>query len=149
MNSKVQLPNSILFHFGMVNKALFNRANKLISKGGFPIQLEQLPVVLALYYEGDQSQQEIANTCERDKSSVQRSISSLVKHEIVQVAQDPHDKRRNIVHLTAKGKSIAKEIELEIIRIEDKLFGQLSEAEKNAFIAQLSHIHAVIDSFEE
>jgi DNA-binding MarR family transcriptional regulator len=149
MNSKVQLPNSILFHFGMVNKALFNRANKLISKGGFPIQLEQLPVVLVLYYEGDQSQQEIADSCERDKSSVQRSISSLLKHEIVQVAQDPHDKRRNIVHLTPKGKAIAKEIEQEIIRIEDKLFGQLSRKEKDAFIKQLAHIHAIIDSYEE
>lgn len=145
MKTLKNFPDSILFHMGMFNKALFNKANKIIAQNGFPIQVEQLPVVMVLYYEGDQSQQEIAVSCDRDKSSIQRSISSLLKREIVQVAQDPHDKRKNIVHLTAKGKSLAKEIEQEIFKIEHIIFGNLSQEKKASFIKHLEEMHKLLE----
>lgn len=137
-----------MFHLGSLQKAIFNKANKLFMQSGLPIQVEQIPVLMTLHSKGDMSQQEAADLCQRDKSSIQRTITSLIKHGYVETAEDPFDKRRNIVHLTKDGRLITRKIERKIIEIESKLFVSLSENEKTDLIEWLNKMEKMVSETE-
>lgn len=145
MDTLEKLEQLIIINLGELHKELFNKANKAFVKNGFPIQVEQLPVLMCIYCSGEMSQQEIANMACRDKSSVQRTITYLVKNNLAEVAQDVTDKRKNIVRLTKEGKALGRKIEGGVLSMEHKLFaGKISESEKKAFINQIKKIKNII-----
>lgn len=145
MKTVERLEQLILMNLGDLHRELFNKANKFMNKKGFPIQAEQIPVLMTCYCVGNTSQQEIADVCGRDKSSVQRTVTYLVKHGLVEIAQDANDKRKNIVKLTAEGKSLGKKIEDGVVRMEERLFGgKISEEDKKAFIEAIRKIKKIV-----
>lgn len=145
MTTMERLEQLILMNLGGLHKELFSKANKFMTQKGFPIQAEQIPVLMTCYILGNISQQEIADQCGRDKSSVQRTITYLVKHGLVEVAQDPADKRKNIIKLTAEGKKLGKKIEDGVVRMEERIFGgKISDADKAAFIEAVKKIKQIV-----
>lgn len=92
--------------FGQVRKILVashRMTSKFISESQIPIQVDQLPVFMAIYLHENLSQQEVANTLCRDKASVKRTISHLEKNGLVSIKPNPVDKRANQVSLTKEG----------------------------------------------
>ncbi|HTN44839.1 MAG TPA: MarR family transcriptional regulator [Flavipsychrobacter sp.] len=145
MTTIERLEKLILMNLGDLHRELFNKANKFMSEKGFPIQAEQIPVLMTCYCVGNTSQQEIADLCGRDKSSVQRTVTYLVKHGLVEIKQDANDKRKNIVQLTGEGTKLGKRIEDGVVRMEEKLFGgKISETDKQAFIESIKKIKKIV-----
>ena len=68
----------LLFKIFNIHKIICNKSNKNFSNEGLNIQVEQIPVAMVIYYNGPQSQQDIAHELVRDKSSVLRTVASLV-----------------------------------------------------------------------
>ncbi len=130
----------IFFRFGLVNRIMCIQANKSFKKHGLEIDLTQIPVLMMLHYLGDTTQKDIAEKADRDKSSVQRTISYFLKHKWVEVAADPFDKRKLIVHLTKEGKNLATLIEDEMISNNEELFSCLTEDEKSTLMTLLAKI---------
>lgn len=64
--------------------------------------------LLAVLVDNEQlSQTEIARKMDMDDGAISRIVGKLADHRIVTVSQPEHDKRRNIVTLTAQGRKLA------------------------------------------
>lgn len=123
--------NSILmFKFKDLHRVMYNKANKLFANEGMPLSIDQLPVLMTLFYTGTLSQQEIADKLERDKSSVLRSAKSLQSKNLIEIAQNPFDKRKKMVQLTKEGHVLGASINEKIIKIDSVIFSCLSDEEK-------------------
>ncbi|WP_158826146.1 MarR family winged helix-turn-helix transcriptional regulator [Mucilaginibacter lacusdianchii] len=120
----------LLFKIFDIHKIICNKANKTLSKEGLQIQVEQAPVLMVAYYNGPQSQQEIADELMRDKSSVLRTVNYLEKAGYVKIELDSNDKRKKLVMLTEAGTSLAERMAQEAYNVDDKMFANLSTAEK-------------------
>lgn len=120
----------LMFKFKDLHKLMYNKANKLFCKEGMPLSVEQLPVLMVLFYRGTMSQQEIADLLERDKSSVLRSIKSLQTKNLISVAQDPFDKRKKMIKLTDEGHTIGVSINKKIVEIDKAMFAYFTDEEK-------------------
>lgn len=145
MNKVEQLEKLIIFSVADLHKELFNKGNKAFVQEGFPIQVEQLPVLMCCYYRGAISQQEIADLSCRDKSSIQRTITYFVKHNLAEIVSDITDKRKNIVRLTENGNKLGQEIENRVIEMDKKIFeNKLTSEEKETFIALTRKIKQIV-----
>lgn len=117
------LRGTLHFQLHRIQKAMFRNGNHLMQKSDIPLQMEQIPVLMVICAKKELSQQEVADILGRDKSSVMRSITTMVNKGLVTVSQDVNDKRRNNVIPTKNGnalamkvKNIAKEAETEALK---------------------------------
>ncbi|WP_345955391.1 MarR family transcriptional regulator [Mucilaginibacter sp. PAMB04168] len=120
----------LLFKIFNIHKIICNKANKSFSNEGMNLQVEQIPVLMVIYYNGPQSQQEIAHELVRDKSSILRTVSFLETAGYVLAEPDAHDKRKKFINLTPKGLQLAKKIAGDMGKMDGKMFSNLSIAEK-------------------
>ncbi|WP_377162616.1 MarR family winged helix-turn-helix transcriptional regulator [Mucilaginibacter terrae] len=120
----------LLFKIFNIHKIICNKSNKSFSNEGLNIQVEQIPVVMVIFYNGPKSQQEIAHELLRDKSSVLRTVGSLVTAGYLVVEPDTFDKRKKCVNLTPKGLHLCKRLAEEIGMVDNIMFSNLSVAEK-------------------
>lgn len=123
----------LMFQVLEIPKVIHSKSSRFLGEAGAGLQVEQIPVLMIPYYSGIISQQEIADNCSRDKSSVLRSVASLTAAGLVAVAPDPFDKRRKLVSLTAEGKKRAQRIADELARINEEIFSSFSQEERDTF----------------
>jgi len=95
--------------------------------------MDQIPVVLTLYYKGGASQQEICSKLQRNKASVNRTVSFLLKKDIVRVMQDLTDKRKTLIELTQTGKKLAGQAHTILEKYNASLSSVLTKEEHNKF----------------
>ena len=91
----------------LINK----RINQELSRLKFPLQMDQLPTLSIVYLSGDTllSQQEIADTLQRDKSGIQRAIRVLERDGYIRIVADAADRRKNLIRLTPPGKIVVEQ----------------------------------------
>jgi len=123
----------IVSQIGRLHKALFKQCDKRIRQMGFPVEMDQVPVLAALYYGGGLSQQEICANLQRDKASVNRTVSFLSKKGFARVVQDVTDRRKTRIELTAIGKELAIQVDAVIKEMETSLISALTEKEVQQF----------------
>jgi DNA-binding MarR family transcriptional regulator len=123
----------LIFHVGILYNKIHRECGKIFREKGFPLEMDQIPVILKLYYKGGASQQEIGAGLQRDKASVNRTISLLVKRDIVRVIQDAADKRKTLVELTATGKKLATQANSILEEFDANLCTTLTEKERKLF----------------
>ena len=99
----------------------------------FPLDFDQVPVLLLLHYGGAASQQEIYTTLQRDKASVNRTVTSLTKKGFTTVKPDSEDKRKTIVELTPLGKNLAKQGNAILEKYDNMLSSSLTTKELQLF----------------
>ena len=76
--------------------------NRLVSKTITSVQFAALAV---LAHQPEASQRELGDALEMDRSTIADLAARLERHGLVERAQDPADKRRYILRLTALGKN--------------------------------------------
>lgn len=125
---------SVIFHLGYLTKIVNNKANTLFHEAGLNVRVEQIPVLIAIYCQGPLSQQELANILSRDKSSIQRTIVTLSRNQLVSIGNDRLDKRKNIISLTEYGKQLTSMLEKSMIEVEHLLFDHISDWDRQKLI---------------
>jgi len=130
----------IFIHIGDAVKPLVKSMHKILDKAKVPLQFDQIQPLMELYKIGELSQQEIADSIGRDKSSVQRTIQNLIKMGLVTIEVDAADKRRNKVNITAKGQSLAEKIHLNAVDVNRKVTRTISKEEMAQFKSILGKI---------
>ncbi len=120
----------MLFRIFHLHKIICNKANRFFSNEGMQIQVEQIPVLMVIHHLGPCSQQDIAHELLRDKSSVLRTVSSLQSAGFLKVENDSEDKRKKLVKLSAQGFWLTEKITAEVGEMDDRMFSNLSVAEK-------------------
>lgn len=84
--------------------------------------MDHVPVLLHLYYNpSGTSQQKISLDLQRDKASINRTVTFLSKIEMVSVGKSQQDKRATLVELTPSGIEIAEKM-LALLKDLDKSF---------------------------
>jgi DNA-binding MarR family transcriptional regulator len=135
MNRKVEhpAPPSLVAQIGALYHRVYKECDKIFSGHNFPLQMDQVPVLMVLYYSGGASQKKITTDLGRDKASVNRTISVLLKNDFVAVVPDAVDKRKTHVKLTASGESLAKQADAILARFDAVLSVELTEEERKEF----------------
>src|SRR5438445_728638 len=102
-------PPLLLRQVSGLYKQMYRECDRIFRELNFPLEMDQIPVLMMIYYQGGASQQEISVSLQRDKASVNRTVALLVREDIAIVIQDAVDRRKTRVELTASGKNLAKQ----------------------------------------
>jgi len=134
------LRGTLHFQLHRIQKAMFRNGNHMMQKSDIPLQMEQLPVLMVICAKKELSQQEVADILGRDKSSVMRSITTMVKKGLVIVSQDVNDKRRNNLIPTKNGIALANKLKNIAKEAESEAFKAFSVEEKDTMLKALMDI---------
>ncbi|GAA3987108.1 MarR family winged helix-turn-helix transcriptional regulator [Mucilaginibacter dorajii] len=132
MNHKIDhpVPPSLVAQIGALYHRLYKESDKLFREHDFPLQMDQVPVLMVLYYAGGASQKDVGTALGRDKASINRTISVLLKKDFVKVIPDAVDKRKTHVELTASGQKLAKQADAILGRFDAVLSSELTLEER-------------------
>ena len=101
---------SIGYLVGRTSRAIIKRLSKKFQDAGFDVSYEQWSVLIHLYRQDGQTQQELARTAVKDKAAITRLLNVLEKKNMVLRVPDRNDKRSKLVYLTHKAKSFREEL---------------------------------------
>lgn len=87
---------------GSINRTLL----RAFANGGINITTEQWSVMACLWNEDNVTQQTLCNLTWKDKPSMTRLIDNLERLNLVKRVSDANDRRKNMIHLTEKGREI-------------------------------------------
>jgi DNA-binding MarR family transcriptional regulator len=135
MNRKVEhpAPPSLVAQIGGLYHKIYKECDQIFRGHNFPLQMDQVPVLMVLYYSGGTSQKDIGIGLGRDKASVNRTISVLLKKDFVKVIPDSADKRKTFVTLTESGQEQAKQADAILARFDAILSSELKVEERTEF----------------
>ena len=124
MAKTYKLEDSLGYMMGRAARSMGMRLNRNFMEAGHNVTCEQWGVLVNLWRRNGQSQQELAGTTCKDKTSVTRLIDGLEKRNLVVRTPDKVDRRQKLIYLTSKG----KEFQQELLHIVEKT---LNEAQQN------------------
>lgn len=99
---------------------------------------EQFLLIDVLWNQGPMSQQQLANTMQKDKNSITKLIDALEKKELVVRKKSKRDRRSNIIVLTEKAETMKLEAKEKGIMLLDKMLEGISEEELRSFLNTLN-----------
>ncbi len=140
-----RMKNSLQFKMGNLHRLMTRRINMELGQHNIPVIAEQIPILMVIYLSAAQSQQEIANVLQRDKSGVQRAIQSLVKDGFLRIEGDPADKRKNLVVLTNGGRYICEKVKEIATGFNAQIRENFSEDEYHALLRLLDKLSEIIE----
>ena len=106
----VSLKGSLGLILSRTHRILATRLAQKFSEEGHDFSLDQWIVMMRLWVDDGQTQQQLANKSFKDKTSITRLIDTLEKKDLVVRVPDKIDRRAKLVYLTNKGKEIQKEL---------------------------------------
>lgn len=112
---------------------LLRECDKLFRENDYPMDLDQVSILLLLASSPGLSQTEIGARLQRDKGAVNRIVSAFSDNGVVEVGLDSKDQRLTRISLSAKGKKLAKQGEVTLVKYEQQLASVLSEEEYKTF----------------
>lgn len=118
---------------GALHLKTWRDCDRIFRENEFPFEMDQVQVLLVLYYSTGLFQQEISRILQRDKASINRTVSFLNKKEMVKAVPDKKDKRKTIIQITAEGKRLASKAESILIKYEKELASVLTKDELETF----------------
>jgi DNA-binding MarR family transcriptional regulator len=130
----------IIAGVGALRLKTLKDCDKLFREKDFPFEMDQVQILMVLYYSKGLSQQEIGAQLQRDKASVNRTVSVFGKKGLVKVVPDEDDGRKTRVELTTVGKDLAKQTVAILIKYERSLAAALSDEEYHQFTFLLNKL---------
>jgi DNA-binding MarR family transcriptional regulator len=146
MNLDKQRPSPPLLvsQIGGLANGVRREADKIFRIHGFPFEMDQMQVIFSLYYSGESSQQEICYRLQRDKASVNRTISVFLKKDIVEVTKDAGDKRKTCVKLTEAGTKLAAEAHAVLEKFDVALSSEFTQEERDQFNSLINKLISIV-----
>ena len=123
----------MIANIGSLYHKIHRQCDKIFREHGFPLEMDQIPVLMRLYYSGAASQQEIGTALLRDKASVNRTIALLAKKDFARVLKDATDKRKTSVELTETGRKVAAQAHVLLENFNESLAATLTKDEGPLF----------------
>ena len=82
------------------------------------------------------------------KALISRSVDSLMKKGLIQISEDDMDKRISHIKLTDESKIVLDRIQIEVRKINEKLFSSISEEEFEHMVYLLEKMNKVIEEVD-
>lgn len=104
------LEDIIGYLLARTHRVMANRLFQNLKEKGFNITPEQWMLLVHLWQSDGLNQNEIAQNCGKDKTTITRAIDNLEKAGLVKRVKDKEDGRVNNIHLTEKAKDMQAEV---------------------------------------
>lgn len=89
---------------------------------------------------GGLAQQDLARHLSLDPTLVVAVIDDLEERGLCERVRHPDDRRRHVLHLTAKGRRVYREARALAARVGDEIFGPLDRSERNQLTEMLKRV---------
>jgi DNA-binding MarR family transcriptional regulator len=133
-------PPILVAQVGSFYRRIFKECERIFREQDFPLDMDQIPVLMMVYYQEGTSQQEICASLGRDKASVNRTVAWLTNKKIARVIPDTTDKRKTRVELTANGKKLAQKADTVLADFNTSLSAVLTPTEAQLFHTLMSKL---------
>jgi DNA-binding MarR family transcriptional regulator len=140
--TKHVLEQSLGYTVGRAARSLGTKLNRNFAEAGFDVTCEQWSILANLWNANGQSQQELAGTTCKDKTSMTRLIDNMENHNLVVRIPSKEDKRQKFIYLTPKGKKFRNEL-LKIVKL------TIEQAQKNISLKDLETCKKVLNQVYE
>jgi DNA-binding MarR family transcriptional regulator len=111
------------------------------------VTIEQFSILAILFYQNGINQKEIGSLLGRDKTTITRIISNMVRTKLIYRTSDARDNRGKLIYLTAKGKAIQKKAVGVSGELYQKVVGDLPQKDLTRGIAlmeqMIKNVHAL------
>lgn len=97
-------------------------------------------ILLELLKNDGVSQNKLVVTLCVDHSTIAKSVSRMIKSDLVRTEKSTEDKRVTLVSLTPHGRDMAKKVEAVWLEAEHNATNDLSSEEQRLFVEMLNHI---------
>lgn len=114
----------------------------------YGVSPQQFWVLVALHERTGPSLRDLAERQRIDQPTASRVVAALARRKLVRVADDPEDRRRSRLRLTAAGRALASDLHALAVEVREALVTGLSAAEKDTLRALLRRVIANVDRFE-
>ena len=129
---------------GRTSRAMLNMLQKMFTAFGHDITVEQWTLLINIRNAGNQSQQQIAETVYRDKTTVARLAESLEKKGLIARTADGADKRQKRVAITEKGLLLLQVLKPLALEAQHKSLRGIEEERLHICQEVLMHIYGNI-----
>jgi len=107
---KYILEESLGYMMGRAARSIGTRLNRNFTEAGYDVTCEQWSVLVNLWQTNGQSQQDLAGTTCKDKTSMTRLIDNMEKHNLVVRIPSKTDRRQKLIYLTKKGRDLQEKL---------------------------------------
>ncbi len=113
MQTPDSLEANIIYLAGEFSHAFHQALTLGFKRQKVPITVEQFSVLAVLFYQNGLNQKALGALLLRDKTTVARIVSNMLKNKLVKRVTDKQDNRANLLYLTKRGELMQqKAIEL-------------------------------------
>ncbi|AYB35163.1 MarR family winged helix-turn-helix transcriptional regulator [Chryseolinea soli] len=102
------LQTNIIFLCGDFAHVFHQAMTRAFRAHRIPVTIEQFSILAVLFYQNGINQKEIGTLLGRDKTTMTRIISNMVKNKLIRRITDKRDGRGKLIYLTGKGEAIQK-----------------------------------------
>lgn len=129
-------------HFEIVKRARFVLLlrNLALRKSSIGLRHDQIKPLLFIAANEGCTQAELAKELNVSEASVAVSTQRMEKAELIEKRQDDKNRRRNLLYVTQKGKTLLEEGKREHIKVNSQLFKGFSEQELQQTVNILDRI---------
>ncbi len=107
MKPPLSLDDNSLYLIGEIGKALRDKINGIIQEHGYELSPEQFTILVTLWYEKEGiTQSELVERVGRDKTTVSRVLSRMLKNKLITKALVSGSGKENHIQITKKGQAI-------------------------------------------
>ena len=114
----VSLQTNVIFLSGDFVHVFHRALTRAFKANRIPVTIEQFSILAILFYQNGINQKEIGTLLGRDKTTITRIISNMVKNKVIHRISDKRDSRGRLIYLTGKGEVIQKKA----VRVSGKLY---------------------------
>jgi DNA-binding MarR family transcriptional regulator len=108
MQNPNSLETNIIYLTGQFSHAFHQALTLGFKRQKISVTVEQFSVLAVLFYKNGINQKELGALLLRDKTTVARIITNMLKNKLVKRVTDKNDNRANLLYLTKKGELIQK-----------------------------------------
>jgi len=98
-------------------------------------------LLTSLITDGPASQADLGRRTGYHLSDLVAALNELEKSGYIRRAPDPEDRRRNVITITAEGRTRAEELAAQAATIQERLLAPLDDAERRQLTALLTKLH--------
>jgi MarR family transcriptional regulator for hemolysin len=140
-------PDDLMILIAMTRRRIKQTVSSRLVR--FDLGSQQFWVLLSLRKEEGLSLHELARRTWTDDPTACRMVGKLIERGLIRSDEDPGDRRRFRLNLTAKGRKLATELENFAVEIRATVARGLSGDERRQLASLLRRVMANADSLEE
>jgi DNA-binding MarR family transcriptional regulator len=133
-----QAPGYLIRRAHQTSMAIFSE-----ELGGYDVTSLQFAIMQSLVDEPGSDQITVAQRVALDAATSGSVIMRLEERGWLRREASPTDKRRKLLWLTAEGEKMAMEMKKPARKVQQRLLGNLSESEREQFVALLKRISGI------